>query len=175
MPLDRRGFLRLAGDLALLALLPGGALARAIDALGVRGDGSGVFLSAPRMRALRALCAHWVPGPPDDPDPGAEEAGVALYIDLLLGVFELGEPHIVPGGPFSNRDGGGTNQFLEWLPLDALEERVWRTRIEGSRGSRSASGTAPSRAGRRITTTVSTPSTPAPIASSASPSPSSPT
>src|SRR5262245_33910705 len=134
MPLDRRGFLRLAGDLALLALLPGGALARAIDALGVRGDGSGVFLSAPRMRALRALCAHWVPGPPDDPDPGAEEAGVALYIDLLLGVFELGEPHIFAGGPFSNRDGGGTNQFLEWLPLDALEERVWRTRIEGSRG-----------------------------------------
>ena len=132
--IDRRRFLRLSGDLALLALLPGWALAEALRAVEEGAEGAGFFLSAPRMRALRALCAHWVPGPPEDPDPGAEEAGVAHYIDLLLGAFELGEPRIFAGGPFSNREGGGTNFFLEWLPLDALQERAWRTRIEGSRG-----------------------------------------
>lgn len=134
MQLDRRGFLRLGGDLALLSLVPGRVLAAVLEGVEARGDGSGVFLSAVRMRALRALCAHWVPGPPDDPDPGAEEAGVARYIDLLLGAFELPQPRIFAGGPFSNREGGGTDDFLEWLPLDSLEERVWRTRIEGSRG-----------------------------------------
>jgi hypothetical protein len=32
------------------------------------------------------------------------------------------------------RDGGGKNAFAEFLELDAIEQRVWRTRIEGSRG-----------------------------------------
>jgi len=132
--LDRRAFLRLTGDFALLALLPHAAIAQLLEGRGAQPDGAGVFLSAERMRALRALCAHWIPGPPDDPDPGAAEAGVAEYIDLLLGAFELPRPRIFAGGPFSNRDGGGPDYFSQWLPLDALEERVWRTRIEGSRG-----------------------------------------
>jgi hypothetical protein len=132
--LGRRDFLRLSGDFALLALLPRAALAQQLEARAARPDGSGIFLSAERMRTLRALCAHWIPGPPDDPDPGAAEAGVAEYIDLLLGAFEIGEPRIFAGGPFSNREGGGPDYFSEWIPLDALQERVWRTRIEGSRG-----------------------------------------
>jgi hypothetical protein len=132
LPLHRRTFLRLTGDFALLALLPHPALAEILEERLARPEAAGVFLSAERMRALRALCAHWVPGPPDDPDPGAAEAGVADYIDLLLGAFGLEQPHIFAGGPFSHRDGGGPG--WQWLPLDALEERVWRTRIEGSRG-----------------------------------------
>lgn len=132
--LDRRTFLRLTGDFALLALLPHAALAEIVAERTAQPDGAGAFLSAERLRALRALCAHWIPGPPDDPDPGAAEAGVADYIDLLLGAFELPQPRIFAGGPFSNRDGGGPDYFSRWLPLDALEERVWRTRIEGSRG-----------------------------------------
>jgi hypothetical protein len=132
--LGRRAFLCLGGDFALLALLPRAALAEILGDATARPDGAGVFLSAERMATLRALCAHWIPGPPEDPDPGAAEAGVADYIDVLLGVFELERPPIFAGGPFSHRHGGGPNFFREWLPLDALEERVWRTRIEGSRG-----------------------------------------
>ena len=133
-PLDRRAFLRLTGDFALLAMLPRTALAQILEERAAQPEGAGVFLSADRLRVLRALCAHWIPGPPDDPDPGAAEAGVADYIDLLLGAFRLERPPIFAGGPFSNRDGGGPDYFQRWLPLDALEERVWRTRIEGSRG-----------------------------------------
>jgi hypothetical protein len=134
VPLDRRAFLRLTGDFALLALMPRAALAQILEQRASTPGAPGAFLSAERMRALRALCAHWIPGPPEDPDPGATEAGVADYIDLLLGAFELERPPIFAGGPFSNRDGGGTDYFRQWLPLDGLEERVWRTRIEGSRG-----------------------------------------
>lgn len=132
--MDRRRFLRLSGDLALLALLPGQALAELLLEKAERGDEAGLFLSPRRMRSLRALCAHWIPGPPEDPDPGALEAGAAEYIDLLLGAFRVAQPPIFAGGPFSNRDGHGENHFAAFLGLDALEERIWRTRIEGSRG-----------------------------------------
>ena len=132
--LDRRTFLHLCGDFALLALAPRALLAELLPNRAADREGAGVFLSAERMQVLRVLCAHWIPGPPEDPDPGAAEAGVANYIDLLLGTFELELPHVFAGGPFSNRAGGGPNHFSRWLELDALEERVWRTRIEGSRG-----------------------------------------
>lgn len=132
--LDRRSFLARTRDLALLALLPGPVLAEQVRATAADPDGPGVFLSAERMRALRALCAHFVPGPPEDPDPGAHEAGAAEYIDLLLGAFTQAVPPIFAGGPFSHRDGCGPDDFAEFQPLDALEERIWRTRIEGSQG-----------------------------------------
>lgn len=131
--LTRRRFLALGGDLALLALVPGEVLAALVDPARRR-EGDGLYLDAGRMRTLRALCAHFVPGPPEDPDPGAVEAGVAEYIDLLLGAFETKRPPILAGGPFSFREGGGKNGFAEFLELDALEKRIWRTRIEGSRG-----------------------------------------
>src|SRR5262245_11192434 len=86
------------------------------------------------MRTLRALCARFAPGPPEDPDPGALEAGAPEYIDRLLGAFSLPRPPIFAGGPFSHRHGGGRNDFAEFLPLDALDQLVWRTRIEGSLG-----------------------------------------
>ena len=94
--MDRRAFLRLSRDLALLALLPDGALAAALAR--------------------------------------APEAGVPEYIDLMLGMFERSPVPLFAGGPFSLRDGGGPNAFADFLALDAIDERVWRTRIEGSRG-----------------------------------------
>jgi hypothetical protein len=129
--LDRRAFLRLGRDLALLALLPGEA--RAAAGLRAR-EGAGLFLSATQLETLRALCARFIPGPPDDPDPGAREAGVAESIDLMLGMFERTPIPLFAGGPFSHREGGGPNAFADFLALDAIDERVWRTRIEGSRG-----------------------------------------
>jgi hypothetical protein len=132
--LSRRRFLARTRDLALLAALPESTLAEHVHKVEAEPEAKGVFLPADRMRALEALCAHFVPGPPEDPEPGAREAGAAAYIDLLLGVFTQPVPPIFAGGPFSHREGGGPNHFAEFLPLDALEERVWRTRIEGSQG-----------------------------------------
>jgi len=129
--LDRRAFLRLSRDLALLALLPDGALAAA---LARAPEAGGSYLSAAQRVTLRALCARFIPGPPEDPDPGALEAGVPEYIDLMLGMFERSPVPLFAGGPFSLRDGGGPNAFADFLALDAIDERVWRTRIEGSRG-----------------------------------------
>jgi gluconate 2-dehydrogenase gamma chain len=131
--IDRRAFLRLGRDLALLALFPGGALAQLLSRPTDPG-GAGYFLSPARMATLRALCAHFIPGPPEDPDPGALEAGVPVYIDLLLGAFEVELPPIFARASFGAGGPGGGVRAAEFLGLDAIEERVWRTRIEGSRG-----------------------------------------
>ncbi len=134
MAVSRRDLLRRTRDLALLALLPEPVLAQHLHAQSSAPDAAGRYLSAARLETLRTLCAHFIPGPPEDPDPGAAEAGAAAYIDLLLGAFTQALPPLFAGGPFSHREGGGTNHFAEFIALDALEERVWRTRIEGSRG-----------------------------------------
>src|SRR5207247_846880 len=81
--LGRRAFLKAAGALGLLALVP----ARRLQALAASAPGpgqAGRFLTAHELDTLRAVTARFVPGPPDDPDPGALEAGVAEAIDLLL-------------------------------------------------------------------------------------------
>lgn len=136
--LTRRELMARARDGLALSLLPRMARAQAAERRATAGevgaDAAGVFLHANEMRGLRVLVAHFIPGPPDDPDPGALEAGAAEYIDLLLGAFETQPPRIFAGGPFSFRDGGGPNAFAQFLELDPLEELVWRTRIEGSRG-----------------------------------------
>ncbi len=120
------------GDFALFAALPEAARAQLAEP---RAAGSaGRFLTAEQLATLSTLCARLIPGPPDDPDPGAVEAGVPEYIDLLLGAFVETPPRIFAGGPFSFRHGGGVNAFAQFLTLDTIEERVWRTRIEGSRG-----------------------------------------
>ncbi len=58
---------------------------------------------------------------------------MADYIDGLLGAFLVDPPRIWAGGPFSGRHGGDAG-FGEFLPLGAVEELAWRTRIEGSQG-----------------------------------------
>jgi hypothetical protein len=65
--------------------------------------------------------------------PGAREAGVADYVDGLLGAFAVDPPRIWAGGPFSGRHGGEPS-FGDFIPLAKLDELAWRTRIEGSRG-----------------------------------------
>jgi hypothetical protein len=71
--------------------------------------------------------------PAHDRHPGARAAGVADYVDQLLGAFTFDPPKIWAGGPFSGR-AGGEARFAEFLPLSRLEELAWRTRIEGSLG-----------------------------------------
>jgi hypothetical protein len=132
---SRRAVLR-GGALAGLALFVpigrggtlGGAVAVAVD------PDEPAFLTAEELETLRAVVARFVPGPPEDPDPGALEAGCAEAIDGLLGAFEFDPPRIYAGGPFSDRGGSEVNHFESFVPLDAYETKAWRLRIEGSQG-----------------------------------------
>lgn len=89
-----------------------------------------VFLDERSFAVLRAACARIVPG---GDTVGADEAGVADYIDRLLGAFLVDPPAIWAGGPTSGR-AGGLRGFEHFIPLSPAEELAWRTRIEGSGG-----------------------------------------
>jgi len=71
------------------------------------------------LATLRALTARLVPGPPEDRDPGALEAGAAEAIARLLQAFDEPEP------PIHAARGGG------FIPLDPVAELGWRMRMEG--------------------------------------------
>jgi hypothetical protein len=133
--LNRRSFLATTGTMGLLALAPParvGALLAEARAAGRRGR----FLTAAEMVTLTALCDRLIPGPPEDPTPGAVQAGVPGAIDLLLGAFELDPPLIYAGGPFSSRAGSKRDDFAHFVQLDRQEALAWRIRLEGSRGLR---------------------------------------
>ena len=90
------------------------------------------FLTDAELAAVEAATDRLVPG--DDAGfPSASAAGAGSYIDTLLGAFTFDPPRIWGGGPFSGRWGGDAT-FEDWLPLGAVEELAWRTRIEGSQG-----------------------------------------
>jgi hypothetical protein len=101
--LDRRSFLRRTRDLALLALLPEPVLAQHLHEQA--SEGPGVYLSAERLRTLRVLCAHWIPGPPEDPDPGADRPA-RRTASTCCSAPSRKRPPIFAGGPFSHRRGG---------------------------------------------------------------------
>jgi hypothetical protein len=107
---------------------------RALLAAGPTAGQAGRFLSAHELDTLRAVAGRFIPGPPDDPDPGAVEAGAAEAIDLFLAAFTLDPPLIHAGGPFSNRAGAAHDDFADFIPLDTLAELGWRIRLEGSQG-----------------------------------------
>ncbi len=128
----RRSFARAAGAMGLLALAP----AERVEALlrAAQAGNRGHFLTAHELTTLTALTDRLLPGPPEDPTPGAVEAGVPHAIDLLLGAFNLDPPLIIAGGPFSNRAGAKRDDFAHFVPLDRQAELGWRIRLEGSKG-----------------------------------------
>jgi hypothetical protein len=80
--------------------------------------------------------------PPDLPPgtlPGAKAAGVADYIDFLLGAFLSATPFIFAGGPFSDRNPAGgqalTDDMAQPIPLTPLQSLAWRIRILGTKGA----------------------------------------
>lgn len=89
-----------------------------------------IWLTDDEYRTLSAVCDQLIP---EDDTPGAVAAGVADYIDGFLGAFSFDPPRIWAGGPSSGRFGGPAG-FERFLPLTALDELAWRTRIEGSLG-----------------------------------------
>ena len=131
--MGRRTFLKATGGFALLAFADPTRLAAALAASPGPGQ-PGRFLTAHELDTLRAVTGRLIPGPPDDPDPGAIEAGCAEAIDMLLGAFTFEPPLIHAGGPFSNRAGASHDDLADFVPLDPLAELGWRIRLEGSRG-----------------------------------------
>jgi hypothetical protein len=90
-----------------------------------------VWFTEGEYTTLRAACAQMMPS--DQGAPGAEEAGVADYIDIYLGAFAFDPPRIWAGGPTSGRMGGDP-RFGTFHRLSRLDELAWRMRIEGSQG-----------------------------------------
>ena len=90
-----------------------------------------VWLTEQEYATLCAACSQMMPS--DQGAPGAEEAGVADYIDILLGAFTFDPPRIWAGGPTSGRMGGDA-RFATFHRLNRLDELAWRMRIEGSVG-----------------------------------------
>jgi len=132
---DRRTFLKVSGGAGLLALVPPVRLRSLLTSSAwARARAAGWFLTAHELETLRALTARLVPGPPDDPDPGAVEAGAAEAIDLYLSAFTFDPPLIHAGGPFSDRAGATHNDMADFVPPDALVELAWRIRLEGTQG-----------------------------------------
>ena len=90
-----------------------------------------VWLTEEEYRVLEGACDRLIP--PSDRGPGAAAAGVADYIDRLLGAFTFDPPRIWAGGPTSGRMGGAAG-FARFHHLTAFDELAWRMRIEGSSG-----------------------------------------
>lgn len=118
--------------MGLLALAPADRVEALLKA--TRAGKPGHFLTAHELKTLTALTDRLLPGPPEDPTPGAVEAGVPQAIDLLLGAFDLDPPLIIAGGPFSNRAGAKRDDFAHFVHLDRQAALGWRIRLEGSRG-----------------------------------------
>jgi hypothetical protein len=130
----RRAVVRGLGIGALVAFVAPSALRAALRPGGSAGSGAGRFLDETELATLRAITGRLLPGPPEDPDPGAIEAGCAEAIDALLAAFSFDPPLVHAGGPFSNRAGARRDDMARFVPLDALAELGWRIRIEGSQG-----------------------------------------
>jgi hypothetical protein len=88
---------------------------------------------------LEALVDRLIPpdiNPDGSPSPGAQIAGVADYIDFLLGAFGNERPFIFAGGPFSDRNPfngeGLTDGMARPLVLTDNQRLAWRIRILGT-------------------------------------------
>ncbi|MCL4422667.1 MAG: gluconate 2-dehydrogenase subunit 3 family protein [Actinobacteria bacterium] len=91
----------------------------------------GYWLTEQEYRTLSYALERLIPA--DEQTPGAIQAGVADYVDMLLGAFCFDPPRIWAKGPTSGRY-GGQPAFGEFHELSALDELAWRIRIEGSKG-----------------------------------------
>jgi len=126
--LSRRTFLGASAMLPLLRYLPRSTVAAAYaQAGGLR------FFDDHQAAVVTEATARLIPGPDDDPaeagHPGAREAQVVVYIDLLLSAFDDDPPRIFAGGPWSDRSGGPENDLVSFVPLTAWEAERWQERI----------------------------------------------
>ncbi len=103
-------------------------------------SGAARFFTAHQAAVVEAATARIAPGPEDDPaeegHPGAREADVTRYIDIMLGALDTLEgtaPVIFAGGPWSNRHTPGPDHMASFIPLDPVARIAWRRRLTGWR------------------------------------------
>jgi hypothetical protein len=132
-PVSRR---RMLGGLTLLPLaavsgvLPA-ASADPADAANAA-DTAYLYLSDHQAAVLDAATRRLIPGPGDAPgetSPGAHEANVVRYIDVMLAAFSFSPPKVHAGGPWSNRAGGTEDFMANFVPLDRAQNYAWQQRI----------------------------------------------
>jgi hypothetical protein len=100
------------------------------------------FFTSHEAAVVEDATARIAPGPRDDPaeagHPGAREAGVTGYIDMMLGAFgalgalggrEVPPPMIFAGGPWSNRHASGPDLMESFIRLDPVTRIAWRKRL----------------------------------------------
>jgi hypothetical protein len=104
------------------------------------------FFTSHQAAVVGDATARIAPGPRDDPaeagHPGAREAGVAGYIDAMLGALAVLEaadasgggtgapvPVIFAGGPWSNRRAPGRDLMATFIAPDPVSRIAWRTRL----------------------------------------------
>jgi hypothetical protein len=137
--LSRKDFLKSIAVGAAVASLPAILWSRSSVALGREGSHPRFFQNPQDYATLEAFVDRLIPpdtNPDGSPSPGARIAGVADYIDFLLGAFTGERPFIFAGGPFSDRnpfnDEGLTNGMADPLMLTDNQRLAWRIRILGT-------------------------------------------
>jgi hypothetical protein len=130
--LSRRRFIQAAALSPLVAFLPRGMIAKALAAPAAQPF---EFFTAHEADVIREATARMIPGPLEDPleagHPGAREANVVRYVDVLLAAFSHNPPRIHASGPWSDRSGGDEDYMADFVPLTPFQEATWRTRITG--------------------------------------------
>ena len=127
-----------------LSLLPLAATARGVlpTASADPGDPAAsaetayLYLSAHQAAVLDAATRRLIPGPGDasgETSPGAHEANVVRYIDIMLAAFTFSPPKVHAGGPWSNRAGGSQDFMADFVPLDRAQNYAWQQRITNLR------------------------------------------
>ena len=98
------------------------------------------FFTAHQAAVVGDATARIAPGPGDDPaeqgHPGAREADVTGYIDLMLGALgalpdDNPPPMIFAGGPWSNPHTSGPDLMAFFARLDPVSQIAWRKRLTG--------------------------------------------
>jgi hypothetical protein len=144
--ISRRHFLWAASAGVLAANLPA-LVWRQWQVGEARADSRPRFFTDPKVYAtLQDLVDRIIPPDTDPftglPSPGAKAAGVADYIDFLLGSFLGSAPFIFAGGPFSDRNPfngqGLTDDMAQPMSLTPSQRLAWRIRILGTQGAAAA-------------------------------------
>ena len=136
MKLTRRELLRAGSAAAIASQLPILAWRHARADLGCE-PRPRFFTDPEDYRTLESLVDRLIPEDTDASGAisyGAKRAKVADYIDFFLGSFlcTTATPFIYAGGPFSDRNGGATNDMANPVALTPAQRIVWRVLILGS-------------------------------------------
>jgi Gluconate 2-dehydrogenase subunit 3 len=118
-----------------LTLIPVAAVMRGIVPA-VSAETTFQYLSPHQAAVLDAATRRLIPGPTDSPQettPGAHEANVVNYIDIMLAAFSFSPPMVHAGGPWSNRAGGSQDFMANFVPLDRAQTFAWQQRITNLR------------------------------------------